>query len=87
MSRPNLSDPIPVRLPEDVLRDIEVIAETCERTRSWVIVRALKLYLKGEGADVLAVKNGRDEVANGDVHDMDTVLQELEAPFVGVAKA
>lgn len=87
MSRPNLSDPVPVRLPEDVLRDIEAVAETCERTRSWVIVRALKLYLKGEGAEVLAVRNGRDQAASGDVHDMDAVLRELEAPFVGLSKA
>lgn len=87
MSRPNLSDPVPVRLPEDVLTNIEAVAETCERTRSWVIVRALKLYLKGEGAEVLAVRNGREQVAKGDVHDMDDVLRELEAPFVASVKA
>lgn len=78
MSKINLSDPIAIRLPEDVLADIEKIAETCDRSRSWVMVRALKAYLANEGADILAVRKGREEVAGGDVHEMDEVLGELE---------
>jgi len=77
MPKPNLSDPITMRLPEDVLAAIEQIAETCDRTRSWVVVRALKLYLASEGADILAVRKGRDQVAEGDVQDMDEVLGEI----------
>lgn len=77
MSKPNLSDPITMRLPEDILAEIEQIAETCDRTRSWVMVRALKLYLASEGADILAVRKGRDQVAEGDVQDMDEVLGEI----------
>ncbi|MEN3230258.1 ribbon-helix-helix protein, CopG family [Methylorubrum rhodesianum] len=83
MSKPTLSDPIPVRLPVEVLADIEAIAETCERTRSWVIVRALRLYLQGEGADIMAIRKGRAEIARGEVHDMDDVLGELEAMVAG----
>ena len=77
MAKPNLSDPITIRLPEEVLAAIEQIAETCDRTRSWIMVRALKMYLASEGADILAVRKGREQVANGDVHDMDDVLQEI----------
>lgn len=78
MPKPNLSDPIAMRLPEEVLAAIEQIAETCDRSRSWVMVRALKLYLAGEGADILAVRKGREQVADGDVHDMDDVLEEIQ---------
>lgn len=77
MSKPNLSDPITLRLPEEVLAAIEQIAETCDRSRSWVMVRALKLYLASEGADILAVRKGRQQAADGDVHDMDEVLGEI----------
>lgn len=77
MSKPNLSDPIAIRLPEDILADIERVAETCDRSRSWVMVRALKMYLAAEGADILAVRLGREQVADGDVHDMDDVLGEI----------
>lgn len=79
MTKPELSDPIPVRLPRDVLSDIEAIAKTCDRTRSWVMVRALRLYLAGEGADILAVAKGRAQIAAGGGHDMDDVLGEVEA--------
>jgi predicted transcriptional regulator len=77
MDKRNLSDPITIRLPDDVLAAIELIASTCDRSRSWVMVRALKLYLAGEGADILAVRKGREQVAAADVHDMDEVLSEI----------
>ncbi|WP_420962775.1 CopG family ribbon-helix-helix protein [Brucella sp. IR073] len=74
----NLSDPITLRLPQDILAAVEQIAETCDRPRSWVMVRALKIYLTGEGADILAVRKGREQIASGDVHDLDDVLQEIQ---------
>lgn len=78
MARAKLSEPVTLRLPSDVLEDIERIAETCDRTRSWVMVRALRLYLSGEGADVLAIRKGREQVASGDVHDLDDIIAEMD---------
>lgn len=78
MSKVELSDPIALRIPVDILNDVEKIAAASERTRSWVIVRALKLYLAGEGADCLAILRGREEAAAGGGHDADDVLAELE---------
>lgn len=77
MARQPLSDPIPLRLPLDVLADIKKIARASDRTRSWVMVRALRLYLAGEGADILNVIAGREAIAAGDDHDMDDVLGEI----------
>lgn len=79
MSKSPLSEPLTLRLPLDVLDDIEKIATASDRTRSWVIVRALKTYLAGEGADILAIVKGREQIASGDVHDMDDVIREIEA--------
>ncbi len=78
MGKPELSDPIALRLPKDVLADLERIAEGCDRTRSWVMVRAFRRYLQGEGRDILNLLSGREAVAAGDVHDMDDVLKEIE---------
>ena len=78
MTKSNLSDPITLRLPIDLLDDIHRIAETCDRPRSWVMVRALRHYLAREGADILAVRKGREQVANGDVHDIEDVLREID---------
>ncbi|NEW94336.1 ribbon-helix-helix domain-containing protein [Rhodopseudomonas sp. BR0M22] len=79
MSKAPLSDPLTIRLPLDVLDDIEKIAAASDRKRSWVIVRALKAYLEGEGADILAIIKGREQIAAGGVHDMDDVIREIEA--------
>jgi len=78
MAKQPLSDPIPLRVPRDVLANIEKIAKASDRTRSWVMVRALRLYLAGEGADILNVIDGREAIAAGDDHDMDDVLGEIE---------
>jgi predicted transcriptional regulator len=73
-----LSDPISIRLPRDVLAAIEQVAKASDRSRSWVLVRALRRYLMTEGADILAVVEGRAQIANGDAHDMDDVLNDVE---------
>lgn len=78
MSKHELSSPITLRVPVDILAEIEKIAEASERTRSWVIIRALRLYLAGEGADISAALKGRKQIADGDSHDMDDVLREIE---------
>ncbi len=78
MTKPTLSDPITLRIPEDVLADIETIAQATERSRSWVIVRALRTYLQQEGAEILAYKQGLAEVAAGETEDLDEVLEDLK---------
>ncbi len=78
MDKPELSDPIALRIPKDVLSDFEKIAAACDRTRSWVMVRAFRKYLEGEGHGILNVVKGREAIASGDVHEMDDVHKEIE---------
>lgn len=75
--KPVLSDPITLRVPLDILEDIEKIAEASERSRSWVIVRALKYYLMAEGNDVLQILKGEEQIANGESMDADDFFAEL----------
>lgn len=76
-----LSEPITLRLPVDVLADIERVAGACDRTRSWAMVRALGNYLNqsGEGGHILSIIAGREEAASGGGHDIDDVIAELDA--------
>jgi predicted transcriptional regulator len=83
MSKPDLSDPITLRIPVDVLADIEVIAEATERSRSWVIVRALRTYLMNEGADVLSAIQGRTQIDSGNSEKMDDVIADLDSIIAG----
>ena len=85
MAKSELSDPITLRVPLDVLESIEAIADASQRTRSWVMVRALRQYLAGEGAEVLAIRRGREEIQSGRSHDIDDVLREIEAIVAGKA--
>ena len=73
-----LSDPISIRLPGDILAAVEKVAKASDRSRSWILVRALRRYLATEGADILAVVEGRAQIAAGDAHNMDDVLDEVE---------
>ena len=85
MSKPELSAPIAIRLPLDILAEIESIGRACERTRSWVMVRALRQYLANEGRDILSAVEGRRQIAEGQAHDADAVLIEIDAIIKGRA--
>lgn len=76
--KPALSDPITLRLPLDILDDVEKIAETADRSRSWVIVRALKNYLMAEGAEMLSIRRGLEDVEAGRTVDAEELLAELD---------
>ena len=79
MTKPVLSDPIALRIPVDVLAELEAIATATDRTRSWVMVRAIKHYLAAEGRDILAAAKGRDEAAAGKTVELDVLLDTLDA--------
>lgn len=85
MSERELSNPITMRLPLDVLSEIEQIAEICDRSRSWVFVRALKSYLAAEGREIIEIAEARRAIENGEGHDLDDVLNEVEAIVNGAA--
>lgn len=80
-----LSDPLTMRLPVDVLKDIETIAKACERSRSWVIVRALKAYLMAEGGEVLDIVRAREQMMAGEGIDADDLIAEIDEIIEGRA--
>lgn len=85
MSERELSDPITVRLPLDVLAEIEEIAAICERSRSWVFVRALKSYLAAEGREIIELAQARRDVDEGRGSDFDDVLEKVDGIVKGAA--
>jgi predicted transcriptional regulator len=79
------SESVTLRVPSDVLANIETIAEATDRSRSYIIVRALKTYLLNEGADILSALRGRDQIAAGEYEDMDDLIAELDKIVAGEA--
>lgn len=81
----NLSDPITLRLPSDVLADIEAIARISGRSRSWVMVRALKAYLAAEGQEIRELDRARQSAAEGGATALDDLLAEMDDSLPGNA--
>jgi predicted transcriptional regulator len=78
-----VSDPVAVRLPADVLKDVNEISEASDRSRSWVILRALRLYLATEGADILAIARARSSASRNVDVDIDDVIADVERIVAG----
>lgn len=74
-----------MRVPHDILAEIEEIASISQRSRSWVIVRALKAYLAAEGKEIKDIAKARRAIENGEGFDLDTVIEEAEAISKGAA--
>lgn len=72
------TDSVTVRMPSEVLSAIDSIADGTDRSRSYIIVRALKTYLMNEGADILASMKGSVQIQSGEYEDIDSVIADLE---------
>ncbi|NEK34316.1 CopG family ribbon-helix-helix protein [Rhizobium leguminosarum] len=83
MARANMSESVTLRIPVEVLSDIEAIANATERSRSYIIVRALKTYLLNEGADIFTAIKGREQIAAGEYEDMDDVIADMDRIIAG----
>ncbi|MET0357847.1 putative transcriptional regulator [Rhizobium sp. PP-F2F-G38] len=85
MTKSQGSESVTLRVPSDILASIEAIAEATDRSRSYIIVRALKTYLLNEGADVLSGIRGRDQIAAGEFEDIDDLIADLDKIVAGQA--
>jgi predicted transcriptional regulator len=85
MTKSSTSESVTLRIPADVLTDIQAIAEATERSRSYIIVRALRTYLMNEGADIFAAVKGREQIAAGDYEDIDDVIADMDRIIAGKA--
>jgi predicted transcriptional regulator len=79
------TESVTLRVPADVLSDISMIAEATERSRSYIIVRALRTYLLNEGSDIMAAIKGREQIAAGEAEDIDDVIADLDRIIAGKA--
>jgi len=83
MTKTSPSESVTLRVPGDVLSDIEIIAKAADRSRSYIIVRALRTYLMNEGADVLSALRGKQQIADGEYEDIDDVIADMDRIIAG----
>ncbi len=79
MTEPAAKTQISLRVPTELVEAFDTIAKGMERDRSWVMLRALKQYLDGEGADLLRELEGIAAIERGEVFDFDEVMDEADA--------
>lgn len=83
MPKTQSSDSVTLRMPADILADIEAIAEMTDRSRSYIIVRALRTYLMNEGGDILSAIKGKQQIDAGETEDMDAVIADMDRIIAG----
>ena len=72
------SNPVSIRLPPDLLEKLDKIAETLERSRSWVLVHAFKEYLQDEGEEILGIREGLEASARGETVSSEALFAEMD---------
>lgn len=77
---------VSLRVPNELLADLEKIAVALDRDRSWVMLRAMRSFLEGEGAVLLGEADGVAELNRGEGVDLDEVLAEART-LLGASRA
>jgi predicted transcriptional regulator len=77
---------VTLRLPDDIAAELDRLASLLDRSRSWVMVRALRHYLKSEGAELLEDAEAIAELERGDSVPAQHVLGEMDE-IIGRAPA
>jgi predicted transcriptional regulator len=85
MSDTNKRTQISLRTPSEDIASFDKIAKVLQRNRSWVMLRALRLYLEGEGRDLLRDAEGLASLDRGEGQDFDAAMDELEGIVAEVA--
>jgi predicted transcriptional regulator len=70
--------PVSIRVPADVIETLDKVAAGMERSRSWVILRAIRQYLADEGQEVLDVLEGIAEAERGEVVEFDEAMARFD---------
>jgi predicted transcriptional regulator len=72
------SIPVSLRVPVDLIETLDKIAATLERSRSWVMLRALRQYIADEGQEVLDVQEGIAELDRGEGIPFEEAMAQWE---------
>jgi predicted transcriptional regulator len=78
MADPREKMQISLRAPAATIDAFDRIAKALERDRSWVMLQAFSLYLKGEGGHILQEVEGIAELDRGESVDFDVAMDGVD---------
>ena len=70
---------ITARLTPDVSADLDRLADYHERSRSWLIAKAVEKYVSEESAFFAFLQEGEDDITRGDYVTHDELMAEIRA--------
>ena len=68
---------ITARVSEELAADLDKLAGELERSRAWIVAKAIKRYVREELEFIAYIQEGEDDIAAGRVHSQ----EEVEAMF------
>ena len=70
---------VTTRLDSDTLSELDQLAERLERSRAWLVAKAVQQYVKEEKAFYAFVKEGEDAIERGDYVTHEELVAEIKA--------
>ena len=70
--------PVSVRAPAELIEQLDKVAAAMDRSRSWVMLDAVRTYLANEGQEALDVQAGLEEANRGATVPFEQVLADLD---------
>ena len=74
---------ITARIDADTLAALDALAARRERTRAWIVAKAIERYVEAETAFDAFLQEGEDAIARGDYLTHDELVAEIEAMRLG----
>ena len=80
------SSHVSLRVPNDIIAAFDKLAAMLDRPRSWVMVRALRQYLKEEGGELTEDAESLAQLDRGETVSAADVRRRVEAIIAGAEK-
>lgn len=70
---------VSIRLPAELLGEVDRVAAALERDRTWVMLHAFKRYLDDEGAEILSEAEGIEALDRGEGVALKALLDQADS--------
>ena len=78
---------ITARLEEETLKALDALAESQERTRAWLVAKAVERYVREEVEFLAFIKEGEDAIDRGDYLTHEEMIADIKSWKLGRKRA
>jgi predicted transcriptional regulator len=78
---------VSLRVPNDLIQSFDKLAGILDRSRSWVMLRALRQYLEDEGAELFEDAESLAELERGETVSAEDLRRQVEVIIANAEKA